>query len=73
MKLLNTDEVARILRVSSSSLKLWRRRGVGPSFIRYRSAIRYMEADVEAWVNSQVVKPGEAQGTSKQVPVDGGA
>ena len=72
MKLLNTDEVARILRVSSSSLKLWRRRGVGPPFIRYRSAIRYMEADVEEWVYFRTVKTGEVQGTPKQVPVGGG-
>lgn len=71
MELLNTDEVSRILRVSSSTLKLWRRQGIGPPFIRYRSAIRYMEADVEAWVYLRTVKTDEAQGTPKQVPVGG--
>jgi len=73
MKLFTTDEVARILRVSSSTLKLWRRQGIGPPFIRYRSAVRYREADVEKWVYLRTVKTDEAQGTPKQVPVDGGA
>ena len=48
---LTQRETAELLRVSSRTLRDWRRTGTGPPFSRVGTKlIRYLKADVDAWV-----------------------
>lgn len=50
VELLMDQEVAVRLRVSVSTLRRWRRGGIGPPWVRAVGGIRYHPADVAAWV-----------------------
>jgi len=58
--LLDAHEVARILGVSEGSLYMYRRRGIGPAFVKFgtgrKPIIRYRVEDVEAWIIQQRVE-----------------
>ena len=51
--LLDTEEVAAILRVQTNTLAQWRVKGGGPSFLKIGRCVRYRASDVEAWINAQ--------------------
>jgi predicted DNA-binding transcriptional regulator AlpA len=53
MKLLSNDETADLLGLKPATLDNWRWRGVGPSFVRVGSRVKYAENDVLAWINEQ--------------------
>ena len=57
---LTEAEVAQRLSVSAPTLRSWRRRGVGPVFRRFGRAVRYMEHDVDRFVEGQVAGPVRA-------------
>ena len=44
--LLDTDEVAKILRLKKNTLEIWRFQGKGPRFLKLGRAVRYRRADV---------------------------
>jgi excisionase family DNA binding protein len=50
---LTEAEVAQRLSVSAPTLRSWRHRGVGPVFRRFGRAVRYMERDVDRYVEMQ--------------------
>ena len=53
MKLLNTAEIAKLLRVSESWIEKQRLKNSGPPFVRIGGkAIRYVESDVIDWLCS---------------------
>jgi excisionase family DNA binding protein len=53
--MLRTEEAAKILGVTKSTLESWRcRGGVLLPFVRYGRAIRYREQDVEDFIVSNV-------------------
>ncbi len=52
--MLRTEQAAKILDVTKSTLESWRCRGGGPQFVRYGRAIRYREADLERFIESKV-------------------
>jgi Helix-turn-helix domain len=61
-ELLSTREAAAILSLAEVTLKLWRRRGVGPRFVRYNSTgpkgrIFYLRPDLEAFIAAHAVQP----------------
>ena len=50
-RLLSPAEVAVQLGVEASTLAAWRRRGIGPGFVRLTSrCVRYAEAEVERFL-----------------------
>ena len=54
--LLDENAVAARLGLSVRTLRNWRVRGVGPRFIRLsRRAVRYAQADVDAWLAARTV------------------
>jgi len=66
-RVLTTREAAGILGRSPITLKAWRRRGVGPAYIRFgRSSpngrVGYRVDDLVAYLDSQTVRPGVVAG-----------
>ena len=51
---LNTPEAAEYLGLQKSTLDAWRCRGGGPRFVKLGSAVRYRQADLDAWIESRV-------------------
>ncbi len=50
-QMLTTYEVARVLRLSPYTLMDWRKRGVGPSYVRLsHRAIRYPKSGFAQWI-----------------------
>lgn len=61
--LLTTDEAAAYLNVHPSTLEKGRqshRAGLFPPFCRIGKAVRYREADLEKWLDNNLVEVGEA-------------
>lgn len=52
--MLRTEQAAKILDVTKSTLESWRCRGGGPSFVRYGRAIRYREEDLYRFIESNI-------------------
>lgn len=50
--LITTQEAARRLSLSPGTLRNWRCRGCGPTFVRIGGAVRYRALDLEAFVAS---------------------
>lgn len=53
--LLNDEEAAELLSVSPATLRSWRCRGIGPSFVKMgpgkKSPVRYSASDIEAFIS----------------------
>ena len=60
---LTTAELSKELGLKSVTLDAWRQRGEGPPYVRLGRAVRYLRADVDAWVLARRVGPlaGEEQ------------
>lgn len=56
--LLDPPATARALGVTVDTLKAWRRKGVGPPFVRFGNRIRYRATDLDTWLDSQTITPG---------------
>jgi excisionase family DNA binding protein len=52
--MIRTEQAAKILDVTKSTLESWRCRGGGPNFVRYGRAIRYREEDLERFIESKI-------------------
>ena len=50
-------KAAPMLDVEVNTLKVWRRRGVGPPYCRVGSRIRYRVTDLEEWLAARTVRP----------------
>src|SRR5262245_54425916 len=48
-------QVAEQLGLSVATLRAWRHRGKGPRFVRFGRAVRYLPADIEAFIRSSAV------------------
>lgn len=56
LRMLNSNELSKILSVKSATLRSWRKRGYGPNFIKAdgeKGQVRYMVKDVRTWINSK--------------------
>jgi len=51
-KFLNTRDAAKFLGLSAYTLEAWRHRGGGPKFRKFGKAVRYADADLEAFVKA---------------------
>jgi predicted DNA-binding transcriptional regulator AlpA len=54
---LRDSEAAEMLGVSTRTLPQWRLRGQGPRFVKLGRAVRYLEADLAAYLDEQTVDP----------------
>ena len=52
IRYLKPDEAAAVLTVAPKTLANWRRAGFGPLWIRARGGIRYLEAEIIAWMQA---------------------
>lgn len=48
---------APMIGVNAATLKTWRRRGIGPPYVRFGNRVRYRVRDVEAWLAAHTVTP----------------
>ena len=55
LRLLTQVEAARLLQLSERTLERLRLQGGGPLFVKAGRAVRYREADLEAWIEKRVV------------------
>lgn len=53
---LTEHEVALRLGLSVATLRAWRLKHKGPRFVRFGRAVRYMEADIERFVDACAVE-----------------
>lgn len=53
MKILTNVETAELLGLKPNTLERWRLQGRGPTFRKLGRAVRYVEADVLAWLDAQ--------------------
>jgi hypothetical protein len=56
--LLNEFDLAKMLRVSVSTLRRWRVLKKGPPYLKAGASVRYRSEDIQAWLTS-VSKGGE--------------
>lgn len=55
-------QAAAMLGVQQRTLEIWRKEGRGPRYLRLagkRSRVLYKVSDLEAWLDSHLVEPGE--------------
>lgn len=50
---LNERAAARLVDMSVSSLRRWRRLGKGPKFVKLYGSVKYRADDVEAWLSTR--------------------
>lgn len=50
--LLTIEEVAELIGVHSSTLRAWRRKGIGPAYIKGPRIVRYSMAAVQEWIKA---------------------
>lgn len=53
--LMQPEELAVMLDVSTDTLREWRRTQRGPDYVRAGKNVLYRESDVKAWLNRNVV------------------
>lgn len=51
--LLTTEQAAKMLNLSATTLTTWRCRGGGPRYVRAGRLVRYARVDLEAWVKTR--------------------
>ena len=58
--LLTTEETATLLRLSPSTLRVWRYKRTGPKSFRAGGRVLYRRDDVDAWLSAQYDKTDES-------------
>lgn len=52
-KKLTTKQAAEALGVTPAAMRYWRHKGIGPRSITVGSSVRYIESDLEEWLEAQ--------------------
>jgi len=52
-KFLTVNEVSKLLRVGIWTLRLWRRKGVGPDFVAIEGSILYPESAIRSYLKTK--------------------
>lgn len=55
--LLNEEQAAAFLNMKKSTLQKQRHYGIGPKYIRLHRTIRYVQEDLQAWVDRHRIDP----------------
>jgi excisionase family DNA binding protein len=50
---LTEAELAELLKVSTKTVRTWRKEGTGPPALRFGRGVRYRRRDVDAWAERQ--------------------
>lgn len=50
-------DAAPMIGVNAATLKAWRRKGIGPPYVRFGNRVRYRVCDIEAWLAAHTVTP----------------
>ena len=50
---LTEAELAELLRVSTKTVRTWRKEGTGPPALRFGRGVRYRRRDVDAWLERE--------------------
>lgn len=58
-RLLEADEVAKILGVKKNTVRAWRTKNVGPPFIKILKTIRYRREDIEEYLRKKALESKE--------------
>ena len=56
-RLLTEKEAADVVRLKVTTLQQWRRKGVGPKYVKAERTVRYRREDLEEYFKSSVVDP----------------
>lgn len=51
---------APMIGVEPQTLKLWRRKGIGPRYVKFGNRVRYRVSDIEAWLAEHTITPEPA-------------
>jgi len=51
--LVDEKAMAAQLGVQTKTCQMWRLRGYGPPFIKVGRLVKYLESDIQAWIESQ--------------------
>jgi len=66
--MLYQDQVAEMLNVTTHSLYVWRKKGIGPVYVKLNGrTVRYRQEDVEEWIKSKTVQTNRRE----RLPVEG--
>jgi hypothetical protein len=57
--LLKPSEAASRMKIAPQTAATWRYKGIGPAFIVLNGAIRYRPSEIEKFLDSQTIQPGE--------------
>lgn len=57
---IESNVAAPIIGVEPQTLKAWRRKGIGPPYVRFGNRVRYRVCDIEAWLAAHTITPGSA-------------
>lgn len=66
-RLLTPQEAAEILRIKTDTLRIWRRRGVGPEVCRVGRLCRYSPSALECYVVRSTKRRDDDQNQRQQV------
>jgi predicted site-specific integrase-resolvase len=66
-RLLTPQEAAEILRIRTDTLRIWRRRGVGPEVCKVGRLCRYSPSALESYVERSTKRTGNDQDQHHQV------
>lgn len=61
--LLTQDELAEMLGVKKGTLRDWRRKHIGPDYVRVEKLVMYRKVDVERWLETRVTMTNNAATT----------
>lgn len=50
---------------STAALRIWRRAGRGPAYLRFNRNIRYRVVDLDAWLQAHLVQTGDSRKLGK--------
>jgi predicted DNA-binding transcriptional regulator AlpA len=67
---LTEREVSDLLGLSVATLRAWRHRGQGPRFLRLGRAVRYLPADLAAFVGASAVDAGARSSSGRRINVE---
>lgn len=67
-RLIDTEELAKALGISSRTVDTWRTAGEGPDYIKIGAQVRYRETDIEQWLSTVRVIQGNTAGRLKPGP-----
>lgn len=56
-ELVDSNEVAQMLKITANTLQIWRHQGKGPRYVKLsRRAVRYRKKDILDWVQNSMIE-----------------